>query len=129
MDTLKVKVVRTDGKVDVNATLAEASNALVAFAAGEDADIDTIADAVEKAWDEYPTAKRMNMTALLSYTHGFLDVAPEKHNEVNERIKNYVQSSDKFIQRKGAKGGVFRLDRLSAEERTALQEKQTAKAA
>lgn len=128
----------TDGKIDVNATLAAWSNDLAVYAAKEEADMDVIADAVNRVWDENPGLKNLSMDTLTSYTIRHIPgVAPQAFGEVADRIKDYVRSAtDLFALTKGKGGGVQFLSRLSAEERSKVEaqrtkaaEKATAKAA
>lgn len=128
---IEVSFVRNqDGKIDVNATLAAWSNDLAVFASKEEADLDVIAQAVARVWEENPTLKSMNTDAIASYAmHHIPNVSPTAFNDVSDRIKDYVRSATNlFGMMKGKGGGVQLLSRLSTEE-LAKVDTQRAKAA
>lgn len=121
MNKLEVEFVRNSvGKIDVNATLAAWSNDLAVFASKEEADLDVIAQAVMRVWDENQGLKNMNLEAIASFAIRHIPtVAPQAFGEVSERIKDYVRSAtDLFCLTKGKNGGVQLLERLTDAERT-----------
>lgn len=123
----------SNGAIDVNGTLADWSKALAEYASKESADLETIAQAVERVWADFQ-GKSMNLDAIASFTMRHLPaVDPSAHAVVNERIKDYVRSAtSKFALTKGKGGGVIKLDRCTPEELTkvnAQREKAAQKAA
>lgn len=131
MNKIEVSFVRgSDGSIDQDATLTSWGDALAKYASQESADLDTIANAVSRVWNENPALKSMNLDAIASFSMRHLpQVAPTAHNEVSERIKEYVRSAtDLFALTKGKGGGVQLLERLSTEERAKV-DAQRAKAA
>lgn len=127
---ISVNFVRNaDGAIDVNGTLADWSKSLAEYASKESADLETIAQAVDRVWQDYQ-GKSMNLDAIASFTMRHLPaVDPSAHAVVNERIKDYVRSAtSKFALTKGKGGGVQLLSRLTTEELSKV-EAQRAKAA
>lgn len=118
---MEVEFVRgTDGKIDVQDTLASWGNQLSVYAAKEEADLDVIAEAVMRVWDENKGLKNMNLDAIASLTIRHIpNVGAQAFGEVAERVKDYVRSAtDIFCLTKGKNGGVQLLARLTDEERT-----------
>lgn len=114
---LSIKVVRTNGQININDTLAATQAALVALNAEEQNDQTVIGEAVKRVFEE-TKAKSMNFDALISFTFSKLSgVEAGQFGMVGERVRNYVRgASDLFHVGKGKGGGVQYLPHLSAEE-------------
>lgn len=129
---IEVSFVRgSDGSIDVENTLSAWRNDLEVYASNESADLQTIAQAVSRVWDDNPTLKSMNLDAIASFTMRHIpNVAPSAYNDVSERIKEYVRSAtDLFALTKGKGGGVQLLSRLTTEEKAKVEEQRTKAAA
>lgn len=125
---IEVSFVRgSDGAIDVDASLDAWRNDLTVYASKESADLQTIASAVERVWQENAGLKSMNLDAIASFSMRHLpSVAPTAYNDVSERIKEYVRSAtDLFALTKGKGGGVQLLSRLSTEERAKVEAQRT----
>lgn len=120
---ITIKVVRTNGQININETLGLAQAALVALNAEEENDQTVIGEAVKRVFEE-TKSKSMNFDALISFTFSKLSgVEAGQFGMVGDRVRNYVRgATDLFHVGKGKGGGVQYLPHLSAEELSAVEE-------
>ena len=123
----------TDGRVDVNQSLASFHNELNKFVAREQSDLDQIGAAVEEFWAENTALKNVSLDAIASSVFGKLAMPATSFKDTTDRIKNYIRTNtDTYYVGKGKDGGVRCLDRMTDEEKTkalASREKAAAKKA
>lgn len=130
---IEVQFIRdeTTGRIDVNATLGAWSNDLAVYASKEEADLDVIADAVNRVWEENPGLKFMTLDAVSTFALSHIPgVSPGALEDVKERIQDYVRgATERFHIGKGKGGGVQFLERLSPDELVKVNAQRTKAAA
>lgn len=117
----------SNGAIDIDASLEAWRTDLTVYASKESADLETIASAVDRVWQENSGLKSMNLDAIASFSMRHLPaVAPTAYNDVSDRIKDYVRSAtDLFALTKGKGGGVQLLSRLTTDERAKVDAQRT----
>lgn len=130
MDTITFNLVRTvGGEIDVQASLSEANRVIAQKAMEEQEEFGMIAQAVERVWDQRPTAKVMSIDALTSFALSEINAEPDQYVDLVERIKTYIRSNTSLFHiAKGKGGGVVLISRLNQSELNKVQE-QRARAA
>jgi hypothetical protein len=130
MDTVTFNLVRSAaGDIDVQASLAEANRILAQKAMEEQEEFGMIAQAVERVWEQRPTAKVMSIDALTSFALSEINAEPDQYVELVERIKSYIRANTSLFHiAKGKGGGVVLISRLNQSELAKVQE-QRARAA
>jgi len=130
IDTLTFNLVRSvGGEIDVQASLAEANRVIAEKVMEEQEEFGMIAQAVERVWDQRPTAKVMSIDALTSFALSEINAEPDQYSDLVERIKTYIRmNTSLFHIAKGKGGGVVLISRLNQSELSKVQE-QRARAA
>lgn len=130
MDTVAFNLVRSmTGEIDVQASLAEANRVIAQCAMEEQEEFGMIAQAVERVWDQRPSAKVMSIDALTSFALSEINAEPDQYVDLVERIKGYIRSNTSLFHiAKGKGGGVVLISRLNQSELAKVQE-QRARAA
>lgn len=124
MNEITVSFVRdADGEIDADATLAAVRAQVASYVAQYRADQDTIKQAVDRAWSDYPNTPSMNLDAVATFAMRHLGpMDPSTLVVVKKRITDYVRSATNlFALTKGSGGGVLKLDRLTPEQLTKVQ--------
>jgi hypothetical protein len=123
----------TDGRVDLNQSLAAFHNELNKFVSREQSDLDQIGAAVEEFWAENEALKNVSLDAIASSVFGKLQMPATTFKDTTDRIKNYIRTNtETYYVGKGKEGGVRCLARMTEEEKTkalASREKAAAKKA
>jgi len=112
--------VRTDGSIDIQATLDKFETDLETFAALQAADEEKVAEAVHTVFDQNKGA-RINMPYLVGQALPLLGVTSATHKSLTERVQAYVRGNadgkgaNLFSIEKGKGGGCARTADLPAE--------------
>ena len=134
MNSFECKIVRTDGEIDIQATLTSVEDFLSSLSAREANDNEVIAVEVQNVWDEHPGMKGFQLGVLAAYTMEKLraqgKVPAAEYETIQERVKDYVRNTTNLFHiAKGKGGGVLLLSRLSTEELAKVEAQRAKEAA
>jgi hypothetical protein len=104
----------SDGTVDVDATLSEVADQLVALAEAEATLAGAISEAVHGVFDAH-LGKVLPMPAVTSLAVQAMGVSPEHFATTTEAVATWIRNCGQFRVAKGKGGGVARLRDLPAE--------------
>jgi len=104
----EVAVRNDDGTINVQASLFEIEDQLVALASKEEESLEAISNAVHSVFDDHLGAT-LAMPAVCSFASALMGVEPKDFVETQKAVGLWIRTSNQFKIAKGKGGGVVRL--------------------